>query len=107
MQVKKGRVLGAVLIFGVGMSAMRHMHFMRFMQRAMSRVHGRMVLLNTFILAELLVLAGGAILPAPAVPASTTISARLKRVVNTIHSQQSLPRLSLHCDRAPSSLGSQ
>ena len=32
-----------------------------------------------FILAEILVLAGGAILPAPAVPASTMISARLQR----------------------------
>ena len=33
-----------------------------------------------FILAEILVLAGGVIPPAPAVPASTRISARLKRV---------------------------
>ena len=32
------------------------------------------------ILAEILVLVGGAILPAPAVPASTRISARLERV---------------------------
>ena len=32
-----------------------------------------------FILAEILVLAGGVILPAQAVPASTRISARLKR----------------------------
>ena len=53
-----------------------------------------MVLLNTFILADILVLAGGAILPAPAVSSSTGISARLKRVwetknvdswINTVH----------------------
>ena len=37
------------------------------------------------LLAEIPVLVGGAILPAPAVPASTRISARLKRVGNTVH----------------------
>ena len=36
--------------------------------------------MSHFILAEILVLAGGAIPPAPAVPAITRISARLKRV---------------------------
>ena len=35
--------------------------------------------------AEILVLAGGSIPPAPAVPASTRISATLKRVGNTVH----------------------
>ena len=44
-----------------------------------------MVLLNTFILAEILVLAGGDILPAPAVPSSTRISVRMKCVGNTVH----------------------
>ena len=36
--------------------------------------------LNTFSPAEILVLVGGAILPAPAVPASTGMSSRLERV---------------------------
>ena len=35
--------------------------------------------------AQIIVLVGGAILPAPAVPASTRISARLKRVDTTVH----------------------
>ena len=38
-----------------------------------------------FSLAKILVLAGGAIPPAPAVPASTRISARLQRARNTVH----------------------
>ena len=38
-----------------------------------------------FSLADILVLAGGAILPVPVVPASTRISARLKCVGNTVH----------------------
>ena len=37
-------------------------------------------------------MAEGAILPAPAVPASTRISARLKRVRNTVHPQKYLYR---------------
>ena len=40
----------------------------------------RTVDLTRFILAEILVLVGGAIQPAPVVPASTWISARLKYV---------------------------
>ena len=40
---------------------------------------------HVFILSEIILLVGGAVPPAPVVPTSTRISARLKRAGNAVH----------------------
>ena len=59
--------------------------------------------LNTFQLVDILVLAGFTILPAPAVPASTRMSARLKHA-GSIVTQVNMVGVAL-ADTAPQSLG--
>ena len=83
---------GAAIGTGLGCTHTRAPPTSQCPRRARTRaraahIHACTVSLNTFHLAEILVLVGGAIPPAPAVPASTRIPARLQRVQGHVSPQ--------------------